>query len=469
MGKEDLAQMKRLATRAAILALAGWPAFAGAAQWQVVSVAADRSIYSDRASVMRNGERVQVWERIDYLKLQPGERTGEKFGSVQSLFRYDCARRTAVPVAHAYHHADGSLLRKVDVEGLEPPRVVEPKSLRAQLLEIACKPQAPVKPAATKFAAAGAPKAIAASRPEIQKSGDAKTKIASESADDKPMVKAAFDKPAATEIKPRRPTPRAAAPKRSAMRKAAPKPTCSDVCASKTNAQIAPKSHGSGDWSYSGDSGPQNWARLSPDYAQCAHGQRQSPIDIRDGARLNLAPIEIDYQPVPLRIVDNGHTVQINYDAGSSIRVQDTRYELKQIHFHNPAEEVVNGKAFSLSAHFVHESADKRLAVVAALFEPGEENAFLSALWAHLPLEPHREIVLASVRLDWTELLPADRRYYTYMGSLTTPPCSEGVLWLVMKTPLLISPEQINVFARLYVMNARPVQESNGRLIKESL
>jgi carbonic anhydrase len=211
------------------------------------------------------------------------------------------------------------------------------------------------------------------------------------------------------------------------------------------------------------------WGELKPEFAACGEGKRQSPIDIRDGARLDLEPIKFDYKPSTLRIIDNGHTVQVNYAEGSSITVSGVRYDLKQFHFHNPSEERVEGKIYDMIAHVVHLSADGRLAVVAVLMEAGLPNPFIASLWPHLPLESGREISLPEVVVDINNLLPESRNYYAYMGSLTTPPCTEGVLWLVMKNPVSVASEQVGIFGKTYSMNARPVQPANGRLIKESL
>jgi carbonic anhydrase len=161
--------------------------------------------------------------------------------------------------------------------------------------------------------------------------------------------------------------------------------------------------------------------------------------------------------------------VQVNVDAGRHIVVMGRRYDLKQLHFHKPAEERIDGRSYDMSAHLLHKDVDGRIAMVAVLFEAGEENAFLRRLWPYLPLERGREAYLPEVKLELDRLLPESRTYYTYMGSLTTPPCTEGVLWIVMKTPVPISVEQVAVFSRLYPMNARPVQASNGRFIKESM
>lgn len=223
-------------------------------------------------------------------------------------------------------------------------------------------------------------------------------------------------------------------------------------------------------WAYGGEGGPDNWGKLKSEYEVCTKGTRQSPIDIKEGARLELEPIRFDYKASPLRIVDNGHTVQVNYVEGSSITVAGERYDLKQFHFHKPAEERIDGRSFALVAHLVHQSVEGRLAVVAVLFDMREQdNAFLRGLWPHLPLEPKREVFNSAVTIDVNELLPESRTYFTYMGSLTTPPCSEGVRWIVLKTPVEISPKQVSVFGRLYMANARPIQPANGRLIKESM
>jgi carbonic anhydrase len=207
--------------------------------------------------------------------------------------------------------------------------------------------------------------------------------------------------------------------------------------------------------------------RLKPDFAACGSGQRQSPIDIRDGFAVQLDPVEFAYQPSSFRVIDNGHTVQVNLAPGNSINVLGRRYELVQFHFHRPSEERINGRAFDMVVHLVHKDAEGRQAVVAVLLERGSHQPVVQAVWNNLPLEKGEEQA-ARVPLDPARLLPDDRRYYTYMGSLTTPPCSEGVLWMVMKQPVQLAGDQIDLFARLYPMNARPVQPGSGRLIKES-
>lgn len=220
-------------------------------------------------------------------------------------------------------------------------------------------------------------------------------------------------------------------------------------------------------WGYEGERGPDAWARLAPEYALCGTGQRQSPIDITDGIKVALDAVQFEYHPSAFRVLDNGHTVLVNVAPGNAIEVMGKRYELVQFHFHRPSEERIDGKPFDMVVHLLHKSADGKLAMVAVLLESGSAQPVVQSVWNNLPLEKGDEVA-AKGPIDPSGLLPEDRRYYTYMGSLSSPPCSEGVLWMVMKTPVHISPEQLQIFARLYPMNARPVQALHGRLIKES-
>jgi carbonic anhydrase len=243
--------------------------------------------------------------------------------------------------------------------------------------------------------------------------------------------------------------------------------------------QVAALGHGAADamplaapvhaphWDYQGTAGPESWGKLQAEFSKCSVGTRQSPIDIRDGVKVQLDPVQFDYKPSGFRVIDNGHTVQVNVASGNSIEVLGRRYDLVQFHFHRPSEERINGRQFDMVAHLVHKDIDGRLAVVAVLLDRGSIQPVVQTVWNNLPLEKGEDVA-AKVALDLSALLPADRSYFTYMGSLTTPPCSEGVLWMVMKNPVSISAEQINIFARLYPMNARPIQQVSGRLIKES-
>ena len=221
-------------------------------------------------------------------------------------------------------------------------------------------------------------------------------------------------------------------------------------------------------WSYSGADGPEHWGDLDPSFAACKNGTRQAPINIADAKLADLPPIRFDYQLAPLRIINNGHTIRVNYAPGSWIVIGNKRYQLEQLHFHHPAEEEIAGRRFDLVAHLVHQSADGQFAVVSILFKQGAANPFLQQVWNHAPTEPGKEIEIKKVVLNVADLLPTGRNYYSLAGSLTTPPCSEGITFYVMKDVQELSAEQIAQFAKLYPDNARPIQPTNGREILES-
>ena len=221
-------------------------------------------------------------------------------------------------------------------------------------------------------------------------------------------------------------------------------------------------------WAYDGKDGPKKWATLDPAYSECKVGHEQSPIDIRHAKKADLPPIQFDYAPSPLTVVDNGHTVMVNYEPGSFLTVGDHRYQLTQFHFHHPSEEHINGKGFDMVVHMVHSDASGNLAVVAVLLKAGKLNPALEAVWAHLPKEKDKVAAVEGVFVNAADLLPVNHSYYTFIGSLTTPPCTEGVTWFVLKTPEEISSGEVEVFAKLYPHDARPTQKVEGRVIRES-
>jgi len=221
-------------------------------------------------------------------------------------------------------------------------------------------------------------------------------------------------------------------------------------------------------WAYTGHSGPAEWGAMSPGFATCKLGKHQSPIDIRSAKSADLPAIAFHYEPAPLDVIDNGHTIQVNYAPGSWIDVGGTRYDLVQFHFHKPSEEKIDGNAHAMVAHLVHRNAAGKLAVVAVLLDGGGASATIGTIWKHLPTEKEKEAVLLDVKIDASALLPKDRGYYTFEGSLTTPPCSENVTWLVLKEPLRIEDAEIAAFGRIYPMNARPTQPVNDRPIEQS-
>jgi carbonic anhydrase len=224
---------------------------------------------------------------------------------------------------------------------------------------------------------------------------------------------------------------------------------------------------GAAHWGYGGHGGPKEWGGLDSEFAACKLGKVQSPIDIRGAKAADLPAIKFDYKPSPLRVIDNGHTIQVNYAPGSTIDVAGARYELLQFHFHRPSEEKVDGKSYPMVAHLVHKNAEGKLAVVGVLLDQGGANDVISAVWKNLPKEKEKEVAApGNLMIDASKLLPENRGYYTFEGSLTTPPCSEGVRWFVLKTPAKIANDQVAAFGKLYPMNARPTQPLNGRALQ---
>jgi carbonic anhydrase len=231
---------------------------------------------------------------------------------------------------------------------------------------------------------------------------------------------------------------------------------------------IAQDANHSHQWAYAGESGPEHWGDLKAEYSVCKTGHEQSPIDIRQAKKADLPVLHFEYKSTPLRIINNGHTIQINYAPGSFLVVGDKRYELKQFHFHHPSEERIQGKSYDMVAHLVHADSQGKLAVVAVLLKEGPANNFLNEIWASIPKTEGKEQAIAGVQINAADLLPPNTAYYTYAGSLTTPPCSEGVAWFVLKTPVDLSTAQVHTFAHIYPDNARPVQPIDGRVVKES-
>lgn len=223
-------------------------------------------------------------------------------------------------------------------------------------------------------------------------------------------------------------------------------------------------------WAYDGANGPQAWGKLKSEFNVCAIGKRQSPINIEESATLQgpAEPLVFNYTPSSGTVVNNGHTIQVDLYGDNSVTVRGSTYKLLQFHFHTPSEEQINYKNFSMVTHLVHKNAEGQLAVVAVLLDPGASNALINKVWTYMPLDTGDRVRMPTGIIDINELLPRDQRYYQFMGSLTTPPCTEGVLWMVLKQPTTVSKDQIRLFTQLFPNNARPVQPVNGRAVRDA-
>lgn len=221
-------------------------------------------------------------------------------------------------------------------------------------------------------------------------------------------------------------------------------------------------------FSYEGATGPAHWGDLSPEYSTCKTGKEQSPVDIRNARNAALPALQFEYKSVPLRLLNNGHTIQVNYAAGSFLVVGSERYELKQLHFHYPSEERIDGRAFDMVIHLVHANSRGEIAVVSLLVEKGAPDKTIQAIWDAISVATGKEHEVAGVKIDASKFLPSNPAYYSYKGSLTTPPCTEGVTWLILETPVKMSAKQIQTFSSTFSPNARPVQTLGERTISRS-
>jgi carbonic anhydrase len=220
-------------------------------------------------------------------------------------------------------------------------------------------------------------------------------------------------------------------------------------------------------WGYHGSEGPDHWSQISKAYRICGAGKKQSPVDIEDAIiSSKLLPIGFKYKAVDLQMINNGHTIKAEYPFGSYILLDGERFDLLQFHFHIPSEHKINGIPYDLEMHLVHKNSQDNLAVVAVLFESGEAHKALAQVWERLPSA--KGLKSDAFPLDISDLLPKARSYYRYRGSLTTPPCSEGVRWFVMAKPLSMSKGQIEHFDHLFTLNARQVMPLNARKIYRS-
>jgi carbonic anhydrase len=472
---------------AGLLAALPWTVSA-APTWQTISSEPGKRIEIDRTSLKREGNTVQAQGRVVLDKELTDIKSGAPYRVIEAITRYDCTTRNANTIKRIYKKNETDIVREENIRGADLP--VRTGTLDDKVLREVCRPP---KEGITELAqkaneAAGQLKAAneamlkkemaKAEKPIAIKANDAPAKDAEHAAipSIKPNLKAAMA--GAKEHAPA-PAPAMEAPaptKRSTYivrSSSTPAPAAKPRKAPRSEGYMLELAHAEPamqhahiHWAYDGAGAPENWSKLDPGNKVCAIGERQSPIDIRDGIKVDLEPIKFAYRPSTFRIVDNGHTVQVEV-GDNSISLLGKSYELVQFHFHRPSEEKINGQRFDMVVHLVHKSDEGQLAVVAVLLERGTEHPFIQTLWNNLPLEKNTPVAPPTALVDPNILLPATRNYYTYMGSLTTPPCSEGVLWLVMKQPVQVSQEQINIFSRLYKNNARPIQPIGDRLIKE--
>jgi carbonic anhydrase len=408
-----------------------WSATASAEPpWEIVARDRERVAEIDRSTIIQSDAGSKVaWGRI---VLSAERAAADGYASVKALNRYDCYNRSFFTIKRVYMDARHVVIREEGGLG-DTPVLAAKNSVDERMWQEVCKP---VSVSELERLALDAARIVEAAR--VDSSGAAAGRAQS------------GEKAAAMAAPVRTPDPERGASAR------------------PDESRRAVRSKAEPAWSFEGKTGPQNWGRMKREWAVCARGMRQSPIDLRNAVVVDLEPPRFDYRETYFSISDMGHTLRVDVPAGMGVELRGMRFQLEHVEFYRPSAARVGGQAADMEVHFHHRSADGQRAVVGLLVATGEQpHSVVNTLWRNLPLErgvPHTP----GEMLKLAALLPVSAAHFQFMGSLVTPPCTEGVLWVVMKEPLQLSAEQIGVFARLYPRNGRPIQPQNGRLILES-
>ena len=423
--------------RLVVLCALAFPAAALAAAWQTVATEPGRRVEVDRERIVagQDGKSTATGRIIlDNPIVDP--RTSTAYRIIEFESRYDCDGRSFSTLKRAYYKSEGELLRQEEVRApFEMP--VRSGTPDDRILRLVCRPGG---------ASAAGQSANQTLEQVNQLSGDlrkANEALVSDSVrkELRGLTSSAGKSAAATRMPAKSPA--------------------------SAKASTPVTAGGRADWSYDGSRGPELWGKLDAAYATCASGRHQSPIDLHDGIAVDLDPIQFFYNPSTFRVTDAVRQLQLTV-YGGGMMLLGRQYQLRRIEFHVPSEFTVAGKAFAMEAQIVHSGVDGKTAIVSVFFEPGQENPVVQAALNHLPLEKGGEVAPPGQTVDLNLLLPENKGYFTFLGSLTKPPCTEDVLWLVLKQPQQISAQQLAIFQRLYPPNARPVQPAFGRIIKES-
>ena len=434
---------------AACVAVAGWVGTA-AADWQPLLSEPGRRIEVDRASIAKEeGGKVLAWGRLILQRPLPDAISGNSFRVLESHIRFDCDARTFATLKRVFRKDEEETIREEhDKAPAELP--VRSGSLEDRVMRVACRPGG----------AAGARQDFANAVKDANRAAVG-VREANESPGRKKLLGADLGRNGARKA----PSDGGAAPT-SAL------PTTARggqgaALAGATPAKPAAAKPVVIPWDYEGPGAPEHWAALKPEYKVCGVGQRQAPIDLHDGVAVDLPPLTFAYQPSLFRLTDRVHSLHLAVGE-NQLRLLGRDYVLVDAVFRRPAEVTVGGQAAPMAAHLTHRSADGRWLILVVPLVAGDENPVVQTALDYLPLERNQSIEPPNVAVDLSELLPDALGYFTFMGSLSTPPCTEGVQWVVLKQAVTVSPAQLAIFGRLYPFNARAVQPANGRLIKES-
>ncbi len=398
-----------------------------AAVWVKLNENSTSKLMIDKQSILQKDQLKRAWIKIEYKLPQKNiESPDKEYDLSKLLWYFDCsAQKSATSQVFQYLNAQLVYSAGIDVKGAEFIEPVPETDLDLAMRYV-CSANQTAK-TATDPKTAAKPNVSADKPAGSVKDSEAKSAVETEKHEAKAEVK-----------------PEASKGKKESHKK-----------------DDAHEVH----WTYEGKEGPANWGKLKPEFATCDSGRNQSPIDIDTTVEAALKTLKSTQRLPAKDIVNNGHTVQASFKDGNILVLDDMTFQMKQVHFHAPSENTIHGKSYPLEAHFVHADAKGNLAVIGVLFTEGKANTGLEKLWAQMPNDVGAPLPLKA-KVTASEMMPINRDYYRFSGSLTTPPCSEGVRWLLMKTPMTVSKEQVEAFEHaVHHHNNRPVQPLNGRVV----
>ncbi len=453
-------------------------------EWQLILSDQGRRVELDRATITRSDRDTKVaWGRV---VLSPDQARQAGYTVVKALNRYDCMNRGFSTVKRVYLDETDRVLREEAATEPEPV-MVTCNSVDERMWREVCRP--PSATDLTKIAREAGRSAANAQSKQASPS-KAKTKQAApatsastqtatpkktppqtsppdsksiEGTPEERTTAAASPMPAQTPPS-QAPSPTSRSPSQTLPPRSSP-PTATAAHKTSTTATIPITPTG---WHYSGDTGPEHWGQLRPEWRLCAEGKRQSPVDLHNGIVVDLEPVKFDYRSSRFRITNTGNTLRVDVGDGSGIELRGRRYALESFTLHRPSATRIDGQMGDMSVQFFHREPEGRMAILEVILELGESpNALIQTVLNNIPLEADGNYMPAAP-LDLSSFLPASPAHYLYAGSLPTPPCTEGVTWVVMKQTVPVNAEQLAVFGRLYPHNVRPPQPLNDRLILES-
>lgn len=441
---------------------------AQAAVWIKLHEKKTEKLMLDKQSILEKDNLKRAWVKVDYKTPQKNSETPDKeYNQAKLLWFFDCPSQKAA-TSQVIQYLNNELVYSagIDVKGAEFIEPVPETDLDVAMRYV-CKVDKLVADSTT-------PKPVAEKatvNPEKEKIADKKVEPAQAPAVEKKEEAKKEPEQKKTETKKEAKSKEQDSAEKEATKPAKDETKSEDKHVDNKSTETKTKdSKGSAHkthWTYEGKEGPENWGKLSPEFITCDTGRNQSPINIEETMHASIKSLK-SIQKFPAKdIVNNGHTVQINFKEGNMLVLDNGAYQMKQVHFHAPSENIIRGKSYPLEAHFVHADSKGNLTVIGVMFTEGKENPGLAKLWEQLPTEAGDPVVLKNL-VKPSEMIPENRSYYRFSGSLTTPPCSEGVRWLLMKNPMTASKEQIEAFKHaVHHENNRPVQPLNGRVVVE--